>query len=91
MFIDIPEDKRLLQKRTGMANYQVPKSSFILAYQLLRIRRKLLDQSLDAVEENKWALFNDDEEEDTSTAKIIDDLQIDHVTDETEWDDGRAI
>jgi hypothetical protein len=69
---------------------QVPKSSFILAYQLLRIRRKLLDQSLDTAEENKWALFNDDAEADSSTARMMDELQVDPVTDELEWDDNGA-
>ena len=67
---------------------QAPKEDFVLAYQLLRVRRKF-DRSLDAVEENRWALFNDDDD-DGSENEFVEELNLDQVTVGFQWvdDDG---
>lgn len=63
---------------------QAPKEDFVLAYQLLRLKRKL-NRSLDAVEENRWALFNDDGDEDEH--ELVEELDVDHVTESFGWDE----
>lgn len=64
---------------------QVPKEDFVLAYQLLRVRRKF-DRSLDAVEENRWALFNDDGD-DEGENELVEELDLDQVTEGFQWED----
>lgn len=67
--------------------HRIPKNDFILAYQLLRLRRRI-GGSLDAREENTWALFNDDDDKESATDgsdKLMERVEIDLVTDEHEW------
>jgi hypothetical protein len=64
---------------------QAPKEDFVLAYQLLRVRRKF-DRSLDAVEENRWALFNDDGD-DEGENELVEELDLDQVTEGFQWED----
>jgi hypothetical protein len=65
---------------------QAPKEDLVLAYQLLRVRRKF-DRSLDAVEENRWALFNDDGD-DEGENELVEELELDQVTEGFQWEDG---
>jgi hypothetical protein len=66
---------------------QAPKEDFVLAYQLLRVRRKF-DRSLDAVEENRWALFNDDgDDDDEGENELVEELDLDQVTVGFQWED----
>lgn len=65
---------------------QALKEDFVLAYQLLRLRRKL-NRSLDAVEENRWALFNDDDGDDGGEDGLVEELDVDQVTMGLEWDE----
>ena len=64
---------------------QAPKEDFVLAYQLLRVRKKF-DRSLDAVEENRWALFSDDGDEEGEN-DFVEELDLDQVTVGFEWED----
>lgn len=71
-----------IRKNDDSTLSQTITSSFILAYQLLRVRRKFMDNTVDSGQENRWALFNDDEGENRS---ILDEIDIDFVMDNTEW------
>ena len=64
---------------------QVPQEDFLLAYQLLRVRRKVR-RGLYAVEENRWALFNDDGE-DGGESEFLEEMDVDEVTEGFQWDD----
>ena len=65
---------------------QLPKEPFVLAYQLIRIRKKL-DGSLRDDDENQWALFHGDEDEETNIKSLMSDMQTELTTPETIWDD----
>lgn len=64
---------------------QAPKEDFVLAYQLLRVRRKF-NRSLDAVEENRWALFSDDGD-DEGENDLVEELELNQVTMGFQWED----
>ena len=66
---------------------QTPKEDFVLAYQLLRVRRKF-DRSLDVGEENRWALFSDDEGEGEGEAgELLEGMDVEMVTEGFQWEE----
>jgi hypothetical protein len=68
----------------GSTLTQNPTSSFILAYQLVRLRKKRFSDVVDRDQENRWALFDDEEDE----SDAMDGLDIEYVTENCEWDDA---
>lgn len=64
---------------------QTPKEDFLLAYQLLRVKKKL-GQRLNASEENRWALFNDDQEYEGSD-DLTEEKEIVQVVEGFQWSD----
>jgi len=66
----------------------VPTKPFILAYQLRKIRRRVLRDSTKETNENTWALFDDTRMGDADRAKsLMYSYEIESVTAETIWED----